>query len=175
MDDKNELRVYDYIDIGVEMFARMYQKRMKEYTKLNYQMAEDDKTRANQTQLYNATNYIDPLQFDLAQAKKITMGFVSVRQMQVSKLKELKKSGKEIILLVKEEKFKHQQDTLENLQRIGIEVKLLSVNPFSFIICDEQIIWYGNLKFFIANKNDSTSLRLSNREIADKIIRQYID
>lgn len=156
------------------MFARMYQKRMREYVKLNYQMAEDDKTRENQTQLYNKSNYNDSLQFDLAQAKEIIIGIVSIRQIKLSTLRDLKKSGKQIILLVKKDKFNKRPDFLKELREIGIGIRLLENNPFSFIICDERIIWYGDLKFFMNNKNDSTTLRLLNQEIADKMLQQYI-
>jgi len=175
LDEKKELRVYDYIDIGVEMFARMYQKRMKEYTRLNYQMAEDDKTRANQTQLYTATNYKDALAFDLTQASNIVMGIVSVRQIQLSKLRKLRKDNKQIKLLIKKEKIKKQSDTREKLNKLGITIKELPVNPFSFIICDEKTVWYGNLNFFIDNQRDSTALRLSNRDIAAKMMEQYLE
>jgi superfamily II DNA or RNA helicase len=172
--EKSELRVYDYIDVGVEMFARMYQKRMKEYSKLNYQIAEDDKTRANQTQLYNATTYKDSLQFDFAQTNEIIIGIVSARQIKPSKLKDLKAAGKEVVLLMKKDKFKNQPKTLKTLREIGIELRFLENNPFSFIICDKKIIWYGDLKFFMNNKKDSTTLRLLNHEIADKMLDQYL-
>jgi len=143
LDDKKELRVYDYIDIGVEMFARMYQKRMKEYTKLDYQMAEDDKTRANQTQLYTATNYKDSLDFDITQAKNIVMGIVSVRKIQLSKLKKLRETNTQIKSLIKKDKSEKQPDAIEKLQRLGIIIKELPVNPFSFIVCDEKnsVVW----------------------------------
>lgn len=175
MEEKDELRIYDYIDIGIEMFARMYQKRLKVYAKLNYQLAEDEKTRTNQTQFYTELNYEKPLQFDFMQAKEIVMGITSVSQLKLEMLKELKKSSKEMTIIVKEDKFKRHEKLLSELRGIGVNVKCLSVNPFSFIVCDDQIVWYGSLKYFANANHNETTLRLSNKEIAKKIVEQYVD
>lgn len=174
LEAKDELRIYDYIDIGVEMFARMYQKRMKEYTKMNYQMAEDDKTRANQTQLFETRNYVETLQFDLNQSNKIVIGVVSVRQLQSSQFTKLRETGKEIEVLIKEEKLEKHSELVEAIEKSGIKITKLAINPFSFIVCDEKIIWYGDIKFFMSNQQNSTTLRLLNHKIAINIIKQYI-
>lgn len=172
MKEKDELRIYDYIDIGIEMFARMYQKRLKVYAKLNYQLAEDDKTRKNQTQFYTASNYEEPLKFDFTQAKKIVMGIVSIQQIRLEQLRGL---NKEITLIVKEDKFRKHKLLLSELREIGIRVELVPVNPFSFITCDDKIIWYGNVKYLTKSDKDATTLRLSNKEIAQKIMKQYLE
>lgn len=39
-DDKNEVRIYDYVEVNVPMLSRMYQKRKKGYLALGYQINE---------------------------------------------------------------------------------------------------------------------------------------
>lgn len=174
LEEKDELRVYDYVDIGVEMFGKMYQKRMKVYNKLNYQLAEDGKTREMQTQLYTVNTYQDVLKLDLSNAKKIVFSVVSTRQLNISEIAILYQSGKEIEILIKGDKLKQQQQFVKELENLNVKITRLKVNPFSFIICDEKIIWYGNINFGINNNADATTLRLSNRGIANKIMEQYV-
>lgn len=173
LDEKDELRVYDYVDIGVEVFARMYQKRLREYSKLNYKLAEDDKTRADQTQLYTASNYLEPLKFDLSKASQIVLGIYSVSQIQLDEWKEWMASGIEMEILIKRDKLEKSPKLFNESKKLGVKVTLLDANPYSFVLCDEKIIWYGNLKYFSKNTADATILRLSNKDIADKIMRQY--
>lgn len=173
LDEKDELRVYDYVDIGVEVFARMYQKRLREYSKLNYKLAEDDKTRAYQTQLYTASNYLEPLNFDLSKASQIVLGIYSISQIQIDEWKEWMASRIEMEILIKRDKLEKSPKLFNELKKLGVKVTLLDANPYSFVLCDEKIIWYGNLKYFSKNTADATILRLSNKDIADKIMRQY--
>lgn len=173
LSEKDELRVYDYVDIGVEMFGRMYQKRMKVYNKLNYRLAEDDKTRKNQTQLYNTQTYEKALQFDLSKAKKLVIGIVSVRQLVNGKLAELHKAGLEIEILVKRDMLKKRPELAQELVKMNIKITQLDTHPFSFIVCDEKLIWYGNINFGAHTTAEGTALRLLNVEVAVKMLRQY--
>ncbi len=54
--NKKELRVYDYVDILIPPFARMYQKRKKAYEKLNFKIQEDKTSRSSNVSLYEG-NY----------------------------------------------------------------------------------------------------------------------
>lgn len=174
LEDKDELRVYDYVDIGVDYFARMYQKRMRVYNQLNYQLAEDSKTRENQTQLYDVNSYEEALQFDLAQAEKVVMGVVSVRQIQLDPFEQLRKNGTTIQLVIKEEKLKKHALVAEQLNKLNIRIIPTKVNPSSFIVCDGKLIWYGNILFGLKNKSEATALRLLNHQVAEKMLGQYL-
>lgn len=99
---------------------------------------------------------------------------VSTRQLNISEIAILYQSGKEIEILIKGDKLKQQQQFVKELENLNVKITRLKVNPFSFIICDEKIIWYGNINFGINNNADATTLRLSNREIATKIMKQYV-
>lgn len=122
---------------------------------------------------YNVSNYLDPLTFDMSQAGEILMGIYSVRQIQLEEWKKLIETGIEIEILIKEEKLIKHPELLNELNQVGIKVTKLAVNPYSFVLCDEKIIWYGNLRYFMNNDSGASILRLSNKEIAAKMVRQY--
>lgn len=93
---KDELRVYDYIDLGISMFDNMYQKRLREYKKLGYMMAEDEKTKALEAGLYDSTNYYGDLRKDFSDAESITICIKSLTAESVKVIYELMAEGKEI-------------------------------------------------------------------------------
>lgn len=55
---------------------------------------------------------------------------------------------------------------------LDIEVKWRNTTSQSFVICDQRIVWYGNLTFFSKENNDATSIRLINRMIAKQLLNQ---
>src|SRR5699024_4263712 len=124
---------------------------------------------------YTEVSYEKPLQFDVMSADEIVMGVVSLRQLKLETLIKLRQSHKTITLVIKEDKFNNHPKLLSELRKIGINFKLLPVNTFSFVVCDEQIVWYGNLKFFATTNKNTTTLRLLNKEIAQKVVEQYLD
>lgn len=42
--DKKEVRIYDYVDINEPMLKRMYEKRLRGYAALGYQVQEEKET-----------------------------------------------------------------------------------------------------------------------------------
>ena len=113
------------------------------------------------------------MQFDLSQAKKVVMGIVSVRQLSNGKLAELYKAGLEIEILVKGDMLKKRPELAQELVKMNIKITQLNTHPFSFIVCDEKLIWYGNINFGTHTAAEGTALRLLNVEVAEKMLKQY--
>lgn len=171
LDLKEELRVYDYIDFAVDMYRSMYQKRLREYLKLGYVLAEDEKTRRNQIQLYNYQDYDNPLKVDLSQADEIILGLPTLNLNVLEELSRIKQSAKKIIIILsqKNQSIKNQY-LLKKLIELDIEVKWRNITSQNFIVCDQRIVWYGNLDFFSNENDDATSIRLINRMIAKQLL-----
>lgn len=170
---KEELRVYDYIDFAVDMYRNMYQKRLRQYLKLGYILAEDEKTRHNQIQLYNYQDYDKPLKVDFSQADEIILGLPTLNLNILEELSRLKQSTKKIIIVLSQKNQSIKKQTLLNkIMELDIEVKWRNTTSQSFVICDQPIVWYGNLAFFSKENNDATSIRLINRMIAKQLLNQ---
>lgn len=55
LDKKSELRVYDYVDMLIPSFAKMYQKRKSAYKDLGYKIQEDKNSRRPNVDLYEGS------------------------------------------------------------------------------------------------------------------------
>lgn len=73
-EDKREVRVYDYIDHSAEMLERMYQKRLKGYAAIGYQVCGDlETTSVNSDIIYDQISFQERFRADLQQAKEEVM------------------------------------------------------------------------------------------------------
>lgn len=176
---KDELRVYDYIDLGISMFDNMYQKRLREYKKLGYMMAEDEKTKALEAGLYDSTNYYGDLRKDFSDAESITICIKSLTAESVKVIYELMAEGKEIKVITqrataKNGKVNHRQKAhLDELKQQNIEVEAADKVTQPFIVLDMQVAWYGSLNFYGSMNSGASAIRLKNAKLAKQIMKQY--
>lgn len=168
LENKDELRVYDYIDFAVDIYRKMYQKRMKEYLKLGYVLAEDEKTRSNQIQLYDNTNYYEPLKADLSQAREAIIGIPYLNKSILSELKQIKQSKIDLMVVISERDAQNSK-LVERLTNLNIQINLSNSKPQNFVVCDNKTVWYGSLEYFNTINTDNTAIRLINREIASQL------
>lgn len=175
--NKDELRVYDYIDLGISMFDNMYQKRLREYKKLGYMMAEDEKTKSLEAGLYDSTNYYGDLRKDFNDAGSITLCIKSLTAELVKVVYELIAEGKEIQIITqqataKNGKVNHRQKAhFDELKHQNIEVEAVEKVTQSFIVLDMQVAWYGSLNFYGSMNDGASTIRLKNAKLAKQIMR----
>ncbi|WP_020007685.1 TOTE conflict system archaeo-eukaryotic primase domain-containing protein [Salinicoccus albus] len=177
--NKDELRVYDYIDLGISMFANMYQKRFREYKKLRYKMAEDGKTKALEAGLYESNTYYSDLEKDLKQCNSIVAGVPALSAGLVKVMLENASEGKSLKVITKQATARNgrvhqrQKEHVEALQRGNITVNEAEKISQSFIILDNEIAWYGNINFYGYVNAGSTAIRFRNSKLVDQIVNQY--
>ena len=62
-DKKDTILVYDYVDVHIPMFDRMYGKRLKAYKKSGYELISDTNGIKSESQIsqsiFDASNYYD--------------------------------------------------------------------------------------------------------------------
>lgn len=167
--EKSELRVYDYIDFAVDIYRNMYQKRLTQYLKLGYVLAEDEKTRSNQIQLYDQSNYYDALVADISQAEEVIISIPNLSEAIVLELEQIKQTTVKVIISEKDMK---KSDLVNRLTNLNIPVSQIDSKPQSFIVCDNKTVWYGNLEFFSKRNTDDTTIRLINRDFASQLSRE---
>lgn len=73
-DKKDTILVYDYVDVHIPMFDRMYGKRLKAYKKSGYELISDTNGIKSESQIsqsiFDASNYYDMYSQDLLCANK---------------------------------------------------------------------------------------------------------
>lgn len=66
---KQEVRIYDYVDVHIPALERMYHKRLKGYPELGYSVKLSEQDDAA-SQIYDGQNYFVPFMTDLSDAAK---------------------------------------------------------------------------------------------------------
>lgn len=86
---KEEVYIYDYVDIHVSVLGRMYQKRLNGYRAVGYSIkSSNDKNVSNTDGIYNTENYFEHVIEDIENAK--TSIIISSPYIQKKKAKRLK-------------------------------------------------------------------------------------
>lgn len=171
-DGKNEVHIYDYIDIRVPLCDSMYRKRLKGYASVGYGIpkSSDRNDVSKQELIYDGQTYSAPFQQDLLTAKySIVISCKKIKYKYtprlVSQLRDLMANGIEVVVHVKEQGYNENE-----LQKAGIEVLCNEELSVQCAIIDKSILWYGNINFFGYNTEDNNVMRVKDSSIADELL-----
>lgn len=178
--NKDELRVYDYVDISSGLFAAMYQKRLNVYKRLNYELAEDEATRKYQARIFTDSDYENYFKEDLRKAQSEIQVIVPVlSKILCETLIDLSQKGVAISVdMLSTEHLQshlkaHQENQIENLKQSEIAFKLSSNISQSIAIIDNQKCWYGDINFLSQSNKESSSIRFDNEKLVEELKGHY--
>ena len=159
---KQDVQIYDYIDIRVPVCESMYRKRLKGYASIGYRIRNNemfDNLFPTTDLIYDGLNFVSPFISDLSQVR---IG----RQTQIAeRLIDLAANGVEVALFTKEE----NDDTL-HLQHQGISVITINHLSLHTAIIDKNKIWYGSVSILGYHSVEDNLIRFRNPEIATNLL-----
>lgn len=170
---KQDVQIYDYIDIRVPVCESMYRKRLKGYASIGYKIRNNemfDNLFLTTDLIYDGLNFVSPFVSDLSQCKrsvviscpKIWIG----RQTQIAeRLVGLAANGVKVALFTREE----NDDTLR-LQHQGISVITNNHLSLHTAIIDKNTIWYGSVSILGYHSVEDNLIRFKNPEIATNLL-----
>ena len=170
---KQDVQIYDYIDIRVLVCESMYRKRLKGYASIGYKIRNNemfDNLFPTTDLIYDGLNFVSPFISDLSQCKRsvvISCPKVRIgRQTQIAeRLIDLAANGVEVALFTKEE----NDDTL-HLQHQGISVITINHLSLHTAIIDKNKIWYGSVSILGYHSVEDNLIRFRNPEIATNLL-----
>ena len=171
-ESKQEVLIYDYIDIRVPVCESMYRKRLKGYASIGYKIRNNevfDRLFPTTDVIYDGQNFEQPFISDLAKCKqsvviscpKVKLGRYS---QMIERLINMVANGKEIVLYTKEK----NNDTIR-LQKQGISVIYRDHLSLHTAIIDKSNIWYGSVKILGFHSIEDNLIRFKNIEIASNL------
>ena len=180
---KNEVRIYDYVDVHIPTLERMYHKRIKGYAELGYQIKFGAQDR-NVSTIYDGHAAMETFDRDIADAVNSIVVFSPyIQSGRVSKLlpvlQETITAGVTIAIHTKEaesyEKSKQSecQGMLAQLRNIGVQVTTHQVLQPRCAIIDKKIVWYGSVDFLAFGRRDSDALRFVDSDTAGEFLNLY--
>lgn len=147
LNNKNELRIYDYVDFLVYYSYEKFQKRVKEYHKLGYVEAHDKLTYHQKSNIFHDQTYLVHFENDLQSAAE---AIVFQSNLAINYIKELSKKYPSMAIQVIDNDYKPHQFLKD------------------IIILDKQIIWLG-----VIHKQGGPYLKLVDSELCQLIMNHF--
>lgn len=178
---KEEVQIYDYVDVHVPMLETMYQKRLKAYAAIGYHIKADAETPLTKDLIYDGKDFYSVFCQDLKNAEKeilIVSPFMTKTRLQklVKVLTEPILRGVAVKAVVRPAEDlpvkdrKTVPDNAEYLRDYGIQVVFRPGFHQKFTVIDGRISWYGSVNILSFGKSEESVMRLESLEIAGELI-----
>lgn len=170
LQEKEELRVFDYVDYAIPMFYKMYLKRLRSYKQLNYEIEENVESELYRSNIIEG-DYQELLLKDVNNANNVAIMITYLSSEMINWLLNLyKDSNAEKVAIITEKTNGIMYKKLDTLREEGFQIKVVPHISNNFIIIDKKLVWMiSNIKQDETKKD--ISLRLFSKEIANKLLR----
>ncbi len=179
---KKEVLIYDYVDVHIRMFEKMYCKRQSGYASMGYKIKGDTIDSEAVDIIYDRENFLPVFTNDMLNAKKeilIVSPYVKKRRvMQMTQYIDaaLQNNIRVIVITRPEEDFKEKEQSaivaaLDILKDMEIKVVFKSNIHQKFAIMDQKILWYGSINLLSFGESEESIMRLDNYNIANELIK----
>ena len=178
---KEEVQVYDYVDVHVPMLETMYQKRLKAYASIGYHIKADGETPLTKDLIYDGKSFYPVFCQNLKNAEKeilIVSPFMTKSRLQklVQVLTEPILRGVTVKAVVRPAEDlpvkdrKTVPDNAEYLMDYGVQVVFRPGFHQKFTVIDGRISWYGSVNILSFGKSEESVMRLESLDIASELI-----
>ena len=174
--DKENVKIYDYIDIHIPLADLMYRRRLKGYAEIGYTIEPKIPERNESTEcIFNSDTYFNAFLNDVRAAKKSIL--ISSPKIWLPRfapmleiILELQHNGITVCIFTATE-----NEHTKRLQSQGIKVVITSRANISFAIIDSMLTWYGNINYLANTHADEYALRLIDIGIASELVSKLMD
>ncbi len=182
---KEDVQIYDYVDLHVKMLERMYGKRLKGYAAIGYKAKVATFPDAPINIIFNKNSFFPVYLQDIQSASKnllVISPFVTKKrllQMMEHFTELLKKQVKVTIITRPADGLKPSRKALlENvfsiIKKTGIHLVLKENIHQKFAIIDEKISWYGSINLLSFGYSEESIMRLESSSIAHELATSLI-
>lgn len=177
---KQEVRIYDYVDVHIPALERMYHKRLKGYPELGYSVKLSEQDDAA-SQIYDGQNYFVPFMTDLSDAAKsilLVCPFLNKSRLNailpILEKKLALGASVTVCTRVPESYRTEQRDTIEELiaqlEKTGIDVRRRADLLHRYAVIDQSIVWYGNIEYLSYSIKGANALRFESSDTAGELL-----
>lgn len=183
---KKEALIFDYIDIHVRMFERMYNRRLSGYASIGYKMkgelfSKTDEKGENVDIIFDKSNFYPVFSNDFNHAKReilIVSPFVTKRRTQqiIRDLKLALHGGVKITVVIRPAADFENNDltawheATRQIETAGIHLAFRTNIHQKFAIIDQKIIWYGSINLLSYGSAEESMMRIESNKIAYELM-----
>jgi len=180
-DGKDEVLIYDYVDVYVARLENMYARRVKGYSAIGYGAKCEGVIPVEGNIVYDGSSFLPVFSTDLLSAKReIVIVSPYLTRNRVAKmiglLEECMQSGTMITVITRSSGDYAEKDiaavsgTLEYLSSKGIRVIEKSRIHQKFAVVDGRVVWYGSINLLSYGGSAESIMRLESATIASELM-----
>lgn len=181
-DGKKSVVIYDYVDIHISMFDRMYHKRLKAYKQIGYDIFSGSSTQKQTANaIFDINNYTEVYRNDLLSAEKeiiISSPAISGKKVydMIYLLREKQEAGIKISIVTwKPDSYgygdsAYWQELQEQMRKAGFEMNLVEDYCEHYCIIDHEVVWYGSMNFLGKEDAEDNLMRIADAKIANELL-----
>ena len=178
---KEEVLIYDYVDVHIPVLERMYHKRLTAYRSVGYSIRSNSIETDTENGIYDEANYFEHVIQDISGAEKnILISSPFLHKKKINEIKEIMiekyRTGTKIVLCsktIEEYADKYRPYITEFINEIegqGIQVIQLAKNHYKFMIIDNKIVWYGGIDILGGSYDENSLIRIEDEELGNELI-----
>ena len=177
---KEEVQVYDYVDVHVTMLEKMYQKRLKSYASIGYKAKGNTQPIEEVHCIYDNHDFFPVYSADVLAAKSevlIVSPFLTKRRV-LHALNYILSADASITIVTKppdnyNDKDKAKiEDCIELLSgHEKITVKTKNRIHQKYAIMDQRTVWYGSINLLSYGSSEESIMRIESADIAGELLR----
>ena len=181
-DGKEEVQIYDYVDVHVTMLENMYQKRQRSYAAIGYKAKGAPHLIERIHSIFDNQNFFSVYSDDVLTAQKevvIVSPFLTKRRV-LSALNYLTAANSRVTVVTKPPDNYPEKDRakisecIEMLTQHGIIVKNKDSIHQKFAIMDQRTIWYGSINLLSYGTSEESIMRIESVDIAGELLESLL-
>ena len=188
---KKNVVIFDYIDSHIPVFERMYQKRLRTYKRIGYEIcsqldgtmteiSDSDNYDEINNSIFDSETYHEIYEKDVISAKKEIIisspGLSGKKVIQfTTMLKKIMEKGVRVVVMTKNsdeyplDAVQRARENINLLRNVGVIVRCPNECHEHFAVIDSKICWYGSMNLISNEKDDDSLMRILSREIAEEL------
>jgi superfamily II DNA or RNA helicase len=180
-DGKDEVLIYDYVDVYIPRLENMYAKRMKGYSSIGYLPKCEGVIPLEGNIIYDGLSFLPVFSSDLLSAKReivIVSPYLTHKRVakMVDILEECALSGVEVKVITRPFGDYAEKDSntvsglFAHLSDKGVNVVSKSKIHQKFAVIDDWIVWYGSINLLSYGDSEESIMRLESATIAGELM-----
>lgn len=174
---KQEVLIYDYVDIRVPMLERMYHRRLSGYAAIGYTVRGDKNAPESENRIFSQEEYWPVFSENICNAQKeIQVISPYLHIAQVKRFLNLMPENIRVTIVTsdqssfKPEAWEKASKAVTLLEESGAAVILQPKVYQRYAVIDQTILWYGGINFLGFDKAEGGTMRLCSPELAEELL-----
>lgn len=172
---KQRVEIFDYVDLSIPMLGRMYQKRLKTYAKLGYEVFEANDDRQNDSNiLVRPAKVVEALADDIASASKSI--FIAAPYASAACLAKLAaaltNAAARGIAIEISIASTPRDDVKAIFAEMNVDYSIEAEGRLCASVIDEETVWYGTIPLLAFPKKEDCSIRFKSSEVAAELLSE---